>query len=106
MTPPVVQEPPWYFWLVFGLVHGALFGYFAGLFFRLCHQSKEQRRWDSLVGIDGGSDLPLSPSMREAYEQGRWQGMVQNHLQEQSRNLRAVLDRLQQIEDKLGKNRS
>lgn len=115
MTPLVMQEPPWYFWLVFGLVYGVLFGHFAGLFFRLWQQSKElnrdeeRRRWDSLLSgigarIDAGRSLPLNPSLREAYEQGRWQGMVRSHMHEQTRNLSAVLDRLQQIEDKLKQN--
>lgn len=109
MMPLVTQPPPWYFWLVFGLVHGALFGHFAQAFLRLWQQSKErkreeeQRRWDSLVA---NVDLPLSPAMRAAYEQGWWQGMLRNHMHEQSRNLRAVLDRLERIESKLDQKRS
>ena len=65
---------------------------------------------DSLLpGVEGQPDaprdLPLSPSLREAYEQGRGQAMVRSHMQEQARSLRAVLMRLQQIEDKLNPNR-
>jgi len=110
-----MQELPWCFWVVFGLMYGFLFGQLASLFFRLWQQSKElkreeeQRRWDSLLSgveepIDAGRSLPLNPSLREAYQQGRWQGMVSSQMHEQTRNLRAVLDRLQQLEDKLKQN--
>jgi hypothetical protein len=115
MTPLSTQELPWGFWLAFGLVYGAMFGHFATVFVRFLRESRERRReqeqrernWlaaDAGRRIETSESLPLSLAMREAYERGRWEGMVSSRLDQQTQSLRTVLDQLQRIDHKLNQS--
>src|SRR4051812_25434619 len=59
-------------------------------------KEEERRSWRIEALSDARESLPLRPVLREAYEQGRWQAMVNSRLHEQSRKLQAVLDHLKQ----------
>lgn len=115
---PILKKPPWYFWLIFGLVYGAIFGYNVHLFVGLWRQNKERERdnerreWNRRPSVDidqrgwGRNDDPLSLVFREAHEWGRWEGTVLARIDEHSSKLRTLANRIEHIESRLDQSGS
>ena len=107
--------PPWGFWLAFGSIYGGIFGWQIREFVHLWRNNKrlerEQKEQERLLAdfnerIGSRWALPVSAGCREAYESGRWEGALLARIDEHSRSLRNLMERVQQLERRLGESGS